>query len=221
MESYLDLMQQTAFFRGFNAKEVTAALNCLQGKVVSYQKKAHLYYSDTIVYSIGIILAGSVYLNKTNMNGERQIFAELSQGELFGENCLWEQDTVNGFEIDAASPCIILYIERDKILHPEKTTCPLRQRIIENLFHLLLLNNQVLYQKMDLFTQKNLREQVLFYLQMQARKNNTNQFYIPFSRQELADYLGADRSALSRELAKMQSDHLIAYKKNFFKLLVK
>lgn len=124
-----------------------------------------------------------------------------------------EKNTLNHFEIEAAVPCMILSIERDKILHPEKTTCILRQRIIENLFHLLLLNNQSLYQKIDLVAQKNLKEQLLYYLEVQAQKNNATHFSIPFSRQELAEYLGVDRSALSRELAKMKAERLIDYKK--------
>ncbi|TPE00659.1 winged helix-turn-helix domain-containing protein [Enterococcus sp. PF-2] len=113
----------------------------------------------------------------------------------------------------------MLIISTNYFFHPEKTTCILRQRIIENLFHLLLLNNQSLYQKIDLAVQKNLREQLLYYLELQARKNNAAHFSIPFSRQELAEYLGVDRSALSRELAKMKNDRLIDYRKNTFSLL--
>ncbi|MBL1229261.1 Crp/Fnr family transcriptional regulator [Enterococcus sp. BWB1-3] len=219
MEKYLPLIQHSVFFNGFTLEETQTALNCLQGQTILYAKKDTLFYPDTVFHSIGILLEGSVYLSKTNIHGERQIFAELSAGELFGENCLWEKNTINKFEVEAAASCIVLYIERDKILHPEKTTCPLRQRIIENLFQLLLSNNQSLYQKIDLASQKNLREQLLYYLQLQSRKNNSSQFDISFSRQELADYLGVDRSALSRELGRMKTDGLIDYKKNSFTLI--
>ena len=219
MEKYLSLLQNTTFFKGFDQPEMFKALNCLKGQVVSYNKGEVLLHAETVSQSIGIILEGTIYLSKTNIHGDRQIFAELNAGELFGENCLWEKNTLNHFEVEAAGLCTILSIERDKILHPEKTTCILRQRIIENLFHLLLLNNQSLYQKIDLAAQKNLRQQLLYYLELQARKNNATHFSIPFSRQELAEYLGVDRSALSRELAKMKNERLIDYRKNNFSLL--
>ena len=219
MEKYFPLINQTTFFQGFSQAEMVTALNCLQGQVVSHHKRETLFHAGKIVHAIGILLEGRVYLGKNNVHGERQIFAELSAGDLFGENCLWEKDSTNLFEAEAVTSCVVLYIERDKILHPEKTTCHLRQRIIENLFHLLLSNNQSLYQKIDLTAQKNLREQILYYLELPGRKNNASHFCIPFSRQELAEYLGVDRSALSRELARMKTDHLIDYKKNAFTLL--
>ncbi len=48
--------------------------------------------------------------------------------------------------------------------------------------------------------------------------NGNAHFSIPFDRQQLADYLGVDRSALSNELSKMQKDGLISFKKNEFTL---
>ncbi|MDF2939175.1 MAG: hypothetical protein K0Q90_4548 [Paenibacillaceae bacterium] len=84
---------------------------------------------------------------------------------------------------------------------------------------LLLENNRAVYQKLDLVSHKSLRDRILHYLSLQARKNNAVQFEIPFSRSDLADYLTVDRSALSRELQRMAKDGLIRFSKSRFELL--
>lgn len=91
MEKYLSLLQNTTFFKSFDQPEMIKALNCLKGQVVSYDKGEVLLHSETVSQSIGIILEGTIYLSKTNIHGERQIFAELNAGELFSENCLWKK----------------------------------------------------------------------------------------------------------------------------------
>lgn len=84
---------------------------------------------------------------------------------------------------------------------------------------LLLENNRSMYQKLDLVSHKSLRERIIHYLSIQARKNNSPAFEIPFGRSDLADYLTVDRSALSRELQRMAQDGLIRFTRNQFELL--
>ncbi|MEO1770722.1 Crp/Fnr family transcriptional regulator [Candidatus Enterococcus ferrettii] len=219
MHSYLDMLEQTTIFSGLTASEIIQALNCLDGEIVEYKGKETVLTSDNQTDSVGIVLEGSLYFNKLNVHGERHIFTEVKAGELFGENCLWPNPNKSSFEIEVPQFCKALLIKKEKLMHPEATTCRLRKQIIENLFYLLLVNNQTLYQKIDLVTQKNLRERILYCLDFQYRKSEQPFFTIPFSRQEFADYLGVDRSALSRELAKMKEEKLIDYNRNTFALL--
>ena len=65
---------------------------------------------------------------------------------------------------------------------------------------------------------KSLRERLLSYLSEQALEHGSSHFTIPFDRQQLADYLAVDRSAMSNELSKMQKDGLISYHKSEFTL---
>lgn len=80
--------------------------------------------------------------------------------------------------------------------------------------------NIILNKKVDLMAKKTIREKVLAYLSSQALVNNSKIFNIPYNRNQLAEYLGVDRSALSSELSKMQKDGLISYYRNTFKLLI-
>lgn len=219
MRSYLNLLKQTELFHGLSATEIMQALKCLGGVIVEYKENDSFFAINNHMDSIGIVLEGSLYLNKLNVHGERHILTEVNVGGLFGEYFLWQNTSLAFWEIEVPKFCKVLLIKKEKIMHPESTTCRLRKQIIENLFQLLLVNNQALYQKIDLVTQKNLRERILYCLDFQSRKSKEKVFTIPFSRQEFADYLGVDRSALSRELAKMKQAKLIDYHRNTFVLL--
>lgn len=75
------------------------------------------------------------------------------------------------------------------------------------------------FHKIEVISKKTLREKILTYLQQQALDQDSRQFTIPLNRLELAKYLCADRSALTRELSYMQKEGLISYEKNTFQLL--
>jgi CRP-like cAMP-binding protein len=90
--------------------------------------------------------------------------------------------------------------------------------LINNLFEILSKENIELIQKIENISQKSIRDKLLTYLSNEARKNKSNVFEISFNRQDLADYLNIDRSAMSFELSKMQKDGLVKFEKNKFML---
>ncbi|MNO57458.1 transcriptional regulator FixK [compost metagenome] len=219
MQQYMDKIQNTILFKGFLISEVQQALRCLQGTIKDYARKEIIFKQENCLDSAGIILQGNVLLCKDNNAGNRFIFSELVSGEIVGETALRPEQEPSGYEAVAGSECRILFIKINKIIRPGQMTCHLRGRIIENMLTLLLENNRSVYQKLDLVSHKSLRERILHYLHLQAKKNNSPVFGIPFSRNDLADYLNADRSALSRELQRMARDGLIAFSRNQFELL--
>ncbi|AIQ52482.1 Crp/Fnr family transcriptional regulator [Paenibacillus sp. FSL R7-0331] len=219
MQEYMDKIRSTVLFKGFLEHEVLAALHCLQGTVKDYARKDVIFEQEALLDSAGIILYGNVLLCKENISGTRLIFSELESGDILGETALRLAQEPSGYEAVAGSDCRILFIQISKIIRPGRQTCQLRARIIENMMALLLENNRAVYQKLDLVSHKSLRERVLHYLSLQAQKNNSLSFEIPFSRSDLADYLTVDRSALSRELQRMAQDGLITISRNRFELL--
>ena len=93
------------------------------------------------------------------------------------------------------------------------------QQLIENMVRIIADKNRDLMRKIEVVSKKSLREKILAYLSVQAQQNEARYFEIPLGRLELADYLCADRSALTRELARMRDDGLIDYDKNMFRIL--
>lgn len=219
MQQYMNKIQNTVLFKGFRGSEVQQALGCLQGSIKDFGRKDFIFKQEEYLEAAGIILEGNVLLCKENSSGTRFIFSELADGEIIGETALRQEQEPSGYEAIAGSACRILFIRMNNIIRPGHTTCHLRGRIIENMLALLLENNRSMYQKLDLVSHKSLRERIIHYLSIQARKNNSPAFEIPFSRSDLADYLTVDRSALSRELQRMAQDGLIRFTRNQFELL--
>ncbi|MEK3671763.1 MULTISPECIES: Crp/Fnr family transcriptional regulator [unclassified Paenibacillus] len=215
----MNKIQSTVLFKGFMISEVQQALGCLQGTIKDFAKKDVIFKQEEYLVSAGIILQGNVLLCKENSSGMRFIFSELESGEIIGETALRLEQEPSGYEAVAGSACRVLFIKINKIVRPGQATCHLRSRIIENMLTLLLENNRSMYQKLDLVSHKSLRERIIHYFSLQAQKNNSPVFEIPFSRNDLADYLTVDRSALSRELQRMAQDGLIRFTRNQFELL--
>ena len=68
-------------------------------------------------------------------------------------------------------------------------------------------------------SQRTTRDKILSYLSMESQKNKSSKFDIPFNRQQLADFLSVDRSALSKEMCKMRDEGIFKFNKNHFELL--
>lgn len=110
----------------------------------------------------------------------------------------------------------ILFFNIDKIINTCNKACKHHQKIIQNLLLVSSKNNIILTRKISHLSKRTTRDKILSYLSSQFQLQNTEEILIPFNRQQLADYLAVDRSALSNELSKMQKDGIISYTKNTF-----
>ncbi|MNO30093.1 cAMP-activated global transcriptional regulator CRP [compost metagenome] len=219
MKKYMDIFKEAPLFKHFTEQEIVQSLACLNGYSQTYRKKEIIFDKGERLYSIGIVLDGTLFLCKEDLSGMRFIFSELNAGEIVGEMALQYEPQPIDYEIVAATDCEVLFIRIEHIVRPDQVICSLRAKIIENLFTLLLQKNQELYHKLDIVAHKSLRGRIVHYLYLQANKNNSQIFTIPFSREDLAHYLSVDRSALSRELSRMKKDGLISYSRNTFQLI--
>ena len=113
----------------------------------------------------------------------------------------------------------VLLIPLDRVMHSCTNTCVCHRQLVENMVHIIADKNRELIRKIEVISKRTIREKLLAYLSMQAQSQNARYFEIPLGRTELADYLCVDRSALTRELAKMRDDGLIDYDKNCFRIL--
>ena len=103
-------------------------------------------------------------------------------------------------------------------MHTCTNACTFHHRLIENMVQLIADKNLELMKKTEVVTKKTLREKVLAYLSQQAQQTGSEYFEIPLGRIELAEYLCADRSALTRELNTMKAEGILDFDKNMFRL---
>lgn len=206
-------------FHGIREEDLPAMLNCLGSFQKNYQKDEVIFLESNEIRNVGIILSGTVHMVKEDSEGYQTFLVAMKENELFGESfsCGSRLDAYVSFL--AASPCTVLFLPFHRVLHSCKMSCTFHHRLIENMVRLIGDKNVKLMRKIEVISKKTLREKILAYLQQQAVEQSSRQFIIPLGRLELAEYLCADRSALTRELSSMQRDGLIIYDKNTFQLL--
>ena len=90
--------------------------------------------------------------------------------------------------------------------------------MIKNALRILAEKNLFLDNKLYYISHKTIRDRIQSYLEDQESLHDSNEFEISFNREQLADFLCVDRSALSRELSHMKKEGIIDYKRNWFRV---
>lgn len=218
MGKNISLLKKCPLFNGVSETELDSLLGCLSTAWKSYKKGAFIFQQEDKVSSVGIVLSGSVHILQEDYWGNRTIFANIGQSGLFGEafSCVeTEKMPVSAIAAEASE---IVFIGYRKIIATCPNTCAFHARLIKNMIHIIAGKNIMLMRKMEFLSRRSIREKLLSYLSDRAYQSKSNVFSIPFSRQELADYLCIDRSALSREMGIIQSEGLLRFNRNNFEL---
>lgn len=215
----LSFLTQTPLFQGVQESELKAMLPCLGARERFYQKDEIIYHAGQTASDAGMVLCGSVNIVVNFYWGGSHIFGHVEPGQLFAETYAAISEQPMLCDAVAAEDCEILFLNLEKLMTTCRNGCAFHNRIIKNLIRISAQNNLNLSARMMHTASKSIRERLVSYFSEQARKTGNSSFTIPFSRQQLAEYLGVDRSALSNELSKMQRDGLIRYHKNNFSLL--
>ena len=216
MKYNFESLKHTPLFYNLQDKEISSLLECMGSVFRIFQKEEFIVCAGDPAGSVGILLSGRAQIFRENMAGERNMLAEIREGDLFAEAFACAGIEILPVSVYALEKSEVLLLDIKKILSVCSLSCPFHTLFIENLLKVLARKNIGLNKKIHHISHRTLREKVLSYLEEQALQAGNSSFYIPFDRQALADYLCADRSALSRELSKMQNDGIIEYKRNYF-----
>lgn len=212
-------MPDNCLFRGFTEEETESVLKCLSAVSRSYKKDEYIFRMGDTITTVGMVITGSVQVMREDYWGDRQIIAGIGAGQIFGESYACAVGEPLMVSVMAAENTEVMFLEVRKLLTVCSMACQFHSRVIQNLLTVIAGRNLTLTTKIDHMSKKTIREKVLSYLSYQAEKVGKGSFDIPFNRQQLADYLAVDRSALSAELSKMQKEKIISYDKNHFVLL--
>lgn len=207
---------ESELFRGILPADARQILSCLMATERQYKKGDIIFHSGEHAKNMGLVVNGSVEIVRDDFWGNRQVLGTAGAGELFGESYACMPDEVFMITAQAAEDCEILFLEIGKILSVCSPACEFHSRLIHNLLYVMAEKNLRLTRKIDHMGQRSIREKVMAYLSFQAEQQKSRSFPIPFNRQQLADYLAVDRSALSAELSRMQKDGIISFEKNQF-----
>jgi CRP-like cAMP-binding protein len=200
-------------------EDMTGMLGCIGYHIREFQKGEMIAFEEENIRHVGVVLEGAVDMIKEDIWGNRTMLVRTYPEDVFGETFACGAESLAVLSFTAAQDCKVLFLSFSRVMHTCSHACQFHQTLIENMVRLIARKNRELMRKVEVVSKKSLREKILAYLSIQAQQHSAKVFDIPLGRLELAEYLCADRSALTRELAKLQEEGIIDYHRNTFKIL--
>lgn len=205
-------------FNGISADERKAMLGCIGYHIGTFKKGDIIAFEEEHIKEIGVVISGTVDMVKEDIWGNRTMLVRIGKDEVFGETFACGSDQLSVVTFLVSEDAQILFVAFDRVMRSCTMACGHHHKLIENMVRIIADKNHDLIRKVEVVSKRTIREKLLAYLSIQAQAQNTRYFEIPLGRVELAEYLCVDRSALTRELAKMKEEGLIDYDRNCFRM---
>ena len=213
------MLKENIIFNGMSPDEIDQALSELCAIEKAYEKNSLILRAGDTTDSLGLVLSGSVTIESNDMWGNRTILSNVGEGGFFAETYALLENEPLLVDVMANENCRILFFKVGSLKKLKSNMNLWSFKLISNLLMISASKNLLLSGRSFHTSPKTIRGRVMVYLSSVSLKKGSNEFDIPFDRQQLADYLNLERSALSKELGKMKKDGLIEVRKNHFKLL--
>lgn len=212
-------LSKTALFRGIPPQEIESMMGCLKATVKTYKRGEMIFREGDVVTQMGMVLSGSVSIENDDIWGNKSILDKAGAGQVFAENYACLPGEALMISVVAAEATEVLLMSTECMFTLCANACGFHGRLIRNMLSISAQKSLNLSRRIMHTSSKSIRGRLLSFLSFQAARNGSREFEIPFNRQQLADYLSVDRSAMSNELSKMQKDGIITVNRNRFVLL--
>lgn len=217
-EAFLEVLAESPLFREIEKKELRAMLVCLGGQIKEY-KKGTLSSAGAIRFQNGFVLKGNVHVLRETYWGKESLLGRIGPGDLFGEVYACLPDLEFDGTVVAQTDCSILFLNLNRTITTCSSACHFHTQMISNLLQILAQKNIAFSRKLDCLSHHTIRARLMEYFSKQAQICGNPSFSIPLNRQQLADYLCVDRSAMTVELYKLKDEGILDFDKNKFTLL--
>ncbi len=208
------VLQKSRLFEGVKCADFAIILNCLNASIRRFKENSQVYQKYHPIDRIGIIISGGVdfYINKSD--GHIDLINRLYSGDGIGEVFACSGAVLKTLEYSCIANSEILFLDVPRA-YTDKCTCAYgeKYKVMENMLKVISEENIFMNKKLLILSQKKLRDKLLMYIQLFKAKDS-KAIWIPFNRQDLANFISADRSAVSRELTKMKNDKVIKIEAN-------
>ena len=219
MKKYIPILKRTQMFAGVGDDDITAMLSCLGARLNTYKKGEYILRQGEHLSDITVLVEGNLHIQKDDYWGNRSILGQIAVGEMFGEAYIAPDSGALLNDVIAIEDSAVIFFDVKRVLTTCSSACHFHAMVVQNMFFAISEKNRKLVQKLGHMSKRSTREKLISYLSEQAKRQNSASFTIPFNRQQLADFLSVDRSAMSNELCKMRDEGLLEFDKNSFKLL--
>ena len=215
---YNAFLSTTPLFEGSTPEEIGGMLGCLDARMKHYKAGSYIFRMGDTVQAIGLVLEGRVRMENVDAWGNVNVITIDGPGQLFGEAHAAVPGEPLMVNVIATEESTVMFLNLKKVLNTCSRACPNHSRTSMNMTAIYARRNLELSRRIFHAAPRTIRGKVLAYLSYESERAGSPEFTIPYDRQQLADYLGVDRSALSAELSRMQKAGLIETKRSHFVL---
>ncbi len=215
-DNVVDLIAEIPLFRGMSSAEKEEFLSSANYKIKSYKKGEPIFREGQTSEYMGIVLEGMAVVEHSDVWGNNTVLGSAKGGEVFGEVYAALPQTPLLISVTAAENTKVMLIDISDILNGASGGEGYKIRILTSLLKICAKKSLELSRKILHSGSKTIRGRLMSYFSECVQKTDGYNFKIAYNRQQLADYLGVDRSAMCSELSKMQKDGIISYHKNSF-----
>ena len=204
-----EIVGKSPLFQGIKGEDIASMMDCLSARQEHFSKGETILSEGDKLQEFAMLIRGSIIVEREDYWGNRSIMQRVEAPDIFGEAYATPGSEPLLYYVIAAEDTDVLFLDCNHLL----------TRLIQNLFVIIAEKNRRLTGKLRHMSKRTTRDKLLSYLSEVHDRVGSQVFDIPFNRQQLADFLSVDRSALSSELSKMQKEGLIRYNKSTFELL--
>lgn len=215
MKKYLNQLSKCILFTGLSEEEILYILKEINYKILSYSKGNVIAIEGSKCNSLGIILKGSVEVQKIFPSGQVTTINNFKEGNVFGESLVFTEKHTYPATISAIEDTEIMFIERENIIK----LAMLNKTVLTNFVRLLSHRILMLNERISNLSQDSIRKKIANFLLSEYRKHQNPIISVPYSRKKMAELLNVPRPSLSRELVNMKEDNLIDFDKNTIKIV--
>ena len=211
------ILRNTGLFEGIEDEEMETMLKCLGAFTRRYAKDEFLFRRGDHTDCLGVILSGSVREVREDWWGNRTVLADVGKEQVICTDYACTSDPLD-ISIVATEPTEVMFLDVGRAANVCNSSCEFHNRLVKNLMRSLAGMSLGMNRRLDQLSKRSTREKICAFLSDQARAAGSSDFVIGMNRQEMADYLGVDRSAMSTELGRMQREGILEFQKNHFVL---
>ncbi len=218
MEKYLFILRNSSFFSGMTDAEILSVLHCVEGRVIQRKAGEYILRAGESTQEMGMVLSGTLLISQTDLWGHRNIMSKCRPGDFFAEPYAATPGSVLNISVSAEEDSDILMLNTGRLLTTCPTACSHHSRLVRNLVSVMAGKVLLFNDKITHMSRRTTREKLLSYLSAEAIRQGRLSFDIPFDRQQLADYLCVERSAMSAELSRLKKEGLLETRNSHFEL---
>jgi len=217
--TYLTMLaKQSAIFDGIGTDNLSALLSCLGAKRRRLARGEALMLTGDKADRIGILLSGALSVSTYDLEGRRTIIKRIGPTEIVAAAQSLSGAEAMYVDVEADEDSDVLLVKTERILSPCENACMFHVRLVRNLMKTLAAKTLELNRKIEILSHRSTQDRLMAYLRSVAQQKGSAEFDIPFDRQQLADYLCVERSALSAEISRLSKLSLITSRKSHFAL---